>query len=73
MCKAFKCDICETYFDGDPNVQEVSGFGIIWSPERGLEKSPSKIQDMCSECTKKYSSMMKIFKEEMIKKRKEER
>lgn len=72
MCKAFKCNICGGYYDGDPYIQEVHGsYGIIWSPENG-NKQPSNINDMCPRCFEAYREMRSKLVESMTQIRLEE-
>lgn len=52
--KAFRCDICDSFFEGDPNVQHFSSAGVIWNPERDVKKKPGNIIDFCHDCTVEY-------------------
>jgi len=53
MSKAFRCDKCGKFFDGDPDMQLKFLMGIKYSPENG-DKAQFYLKDLCPECCKSF-------------------
>ena len=70
MSKAFKCNYCDTFFDGDCMVQSKA-IGIKYAPENN--EAPFHVQDICEDCFPVWVAKHKEGQEMQKEKRRKER
>lgn len=59
MSKAFKCDICDCFYDGNAMIQiKTNVIGIKYSPEN--PEAPIYLHDACDDC---HAQFIKTYRE----------
>lgn len=70
MSKAFKCDVCESFYEGNAIMQvKANVIGIKYSPENA--DAPLYLHDLCDDCHVVFVTKYKEIREIQRRKRKD--